>query len=525
MTERQFISALFFLGATVICLPIVALKAFYLQQEREAQQATRRILRVRKIAWVRGETGQVLGTSSSKPQLYPWSQNGPKVLRRGGWGSGASYVICNGDYCWVNYFDESKSDWVWLDDGKPHRLSQSRWWVGDKGKVKPYRGVVHMETGDKNYQQFWPWTEGGPTSAWVSPSNIMSICNREICWMREKTESGPGPWFNGGEPVRLSTDEYWVGPKAKVEPYQGKMWWDNGEETTVNNFYPWTKGGPTAAWTSPGKNGQALASICNREICWIWNYQTKSWGAPGRLSDSEWWNGSKGKVKDYYGIYPWTLGGPTGGTRWREDVIAVFNGSVYWLWDITNQQWMDNGRAYVYRDPNIKPVTVDCLQAFDCNDNNTCTQDVCSNWSCVNPKKKAGTSCGQNKICNQQGQCVVKSTPTPEPECQEHGDCDDGNVCTEDLCRQGKCIFQPASGISCGQGMVCQQGTCVAQATNTPTPRPTNTPTPTPRPTIGEGGGNDQCQGKPRVDINCDGEVNLLDFELWRQRYMETLSQ
>jgi len=446
MTEQRFLTSLFFLAAAAVCLPILAVKAFYLQAEREANLATDRILAQHFLLAQTTSPGQVLGSSSNQRELYPWTRNGPTVMRRGAWGERGSYIICNGDYCWVFYFAQEEGNgasgqWRWLDQGQPHRLSQSEWWKGKKGKVKPYKGEVFMQYGKKSFDYFWPWTNNGPTAAWASPANILTVCNREICWLYDKNSQ---QWKNEGEPVRLS--QLW-----QVQPYQGKVYFDNGQEIQVNNFYPWTKGGPTAGWT----NAKGIAAICNREICWVYNYNTNQWSGPSRLSASEWWNGSKGKVQDFNGVYPWTNGGPTAGIRWAEDLVAVFNGSVYWLWDVTNSKWVDNGRAYVYREENIQPAQVACLVKDDCDDGNACTKDICYNWRCLNPQKEAGASCGQGKSCNEQGQCV-------------------------------------SNGSEEGSG--------------------------------GGSNNNDQCQGKPRVDINCDGRVDLTDFMLWRDFYLEILS-
>jgi hypothetical protein len=58
-------------------------------------------------------------------------------------------------------------------------------------------------------------------------------------------------------------------------------------------------------------------------------------------------------------------------------------------------------------------VSANCV-GINCNDNNPCTSDVCSNAECSNIPLADGVTCGNNKECRA-GQCVVKSTSTTTP--------------------------------------------------------------------------------------------------------------
>ena len=55
------------------------------------------------------------------------------------------------------------------------------------------------------------------------------------------------------------------------------------------------------------------------------------------------------------------------------------------------------------------------------------------------------------------------------PQCSVDADCDDGNVCTDDVCNAGQCEFTPntapcSDGNACTTGDVCSQGTCQSGA-------------------------------------------------------------
>lgn len=146
------------------------------------------------------------------------------------------------------------------------------------------------------------------------------------------------------------------------------------------------------------------------------------------------------------------------------------------------------------------------------NDNNICTADECSNGTPTHIKEPAGTSCGTNMVCTDQGvcagcvtagdcpgvdgecgvrtcnqnQCGFVFTPEGTPVSQQSaGDCkvnqcngqggvvpavDDSDLpvdqkpCTDDVCTNGAPSNPPsATGTACGGTQMCDgQGNCVA---------------------------------------------------------------
>ena len=105
----------------------------------------------------------------------------------------------------------------------------------------------------------------------------------------------------------------------------------------------------------------------------------------------------------------------------------------------------------------------ECEVASDCDDQNPCTQDVCDNNKCNNTPLEYGVNCsgcsGSSCICDD-GECVIK------PECEVASDCDDQNSCTQDVCKDYKCKnivkddFDSCSGCS-GNSCICDDGECI----------------------------------------------------------------
>jgi hypothetical protein len=101
----------------------------------------------------------------------------------------------------------------------------------------------------------------------------------------------------------------------------------------------------------------------------------------------------------------------------------------------------------------------------DCDDGNICTADLCDSSSglCINNwASQVGTPCDDGNLC------------TVEDQCGEFGacfgfpiDCNDGDACTQDFCDggSGSCsnIFEP-DGTPCDsqiEGGQCEQGVCI----------------------------------------------------------------
>ena len=91
-----------------------------------------------------------------------------------------------------------------------------------------------------------------------------------------------------------------------------------------------------------------------------------------------------------------------------------------------------------------------CLSsALNCDDNNSCTIDACDgNGGCKNVVFN-GKDCDDGNACTIQDVCVnaicVGKTKS----------CDDGNQCTNDVCKDGTCVFTTATGQPCTDANEC----------------------------------------------------------------------
>lgn len=96
------------------------------------------------------------------------------------------------------------------------------------------------------------------------------------------------------------------------------------------------------------------------------------------------------------------------------------------------------------------PPEPECKESADCQQCFKCVGGEC--------KVDSGASCGTDKVCTAEGQCVDESEPNPPPpelECKESSDC---KQCFK--CMGGECVVN--DGVPCGTDMVCDaQGQCV----------------------------------------------------------------
>ncbi len=104
-------------------------------------------------------------------------------------------------------------------------------------------------------------------------------------------------------------------------------------------------------------------------------------------------------------------------------------------------------------------ITTECHEATDCDDGETCTDDLCLGNRCVH-RTRSGT-CSDGDACTGPDRCQDGLCASPVKPC------DDGNPCTDDLChpRLG-CMFTPnvspcSDGETCTVGDRCSGGACV----------------------------------------------------------------
>lgn len=121
-----------------------------------------------------------------------------------------------------------------------------------------------------------------------------------------------------------------------------------------------------------------------------------------------------------------------------------------------------------------------CLNNGHCNDNNGCTDDTCNAGACVYTPNSLlcddGLFCTLTDVCSG-GICTGSGDPCPEQLCNDvtnacvqclaASDCQDDNVCTDNICNNGACEFLPntascSDGLHCNGAEVCGSGSCQA---------------------------------------------------------------
>jgi hypothetical protein len=145
--------------------------------------------------------------------------------------------------------------------------------------------------------------------------------------------------------------------------------------------------------------------------------------------------------------------------------------------------------SYPSQQPNSDPsdciVTVECTSNDDCDDDNQCTNDICSNGVCTHSVNTGGScddgnACTLDDTCTAEGTCEggsQKGCPTPDqchllgtcdpstgdcsnPPAENGTSCSDSNACTgPDTCQDGVCT--PGTATVCTALDQCHNaGTC-----------------------------------------------------------------
>jgi hypothetical protein len=119
---------------------------------------------------------------------------------------------------------------------------------------------------------------------------------------------------------------------------------------------------------------------------------------------------------------------------------------------------------------------VECLTHEECEDNNPCSDDLCTNGQCKN--LPVANSCATDQDCDDGSPCTSESCDVALCACQYapvddcclvDGECDDTNACTIDrcifyVCRHGPKFFGKtccSSDEDCVPNNPCHKGTCI----------------------------------------------------------------
>lgn len=115
---------------------------------------------------------------------------------------------------------------------------------------------------------------------------------------------------------------------------------------------------------------------------------------------------------------------------------------------------------------------MECIQDSDCDDGNDCTADVCSDGVCQH-NCQVGIACDDGNTDTVMDKCQLIDDECQcagtAAECITDADCDDGDVCTVDVCENYQCAHHPQTGNTCDDGDadtsddICINGQCTGR--------------------------------------------------------------
>lgn len=118
--------------------------------------------------------------------------------------------------------------------------------------------------------------------------------------------------------------------------------------------------------------------------------------------------------------------------------------------------------------PSSPPFVMSCTVTTDCPDTGTpCIDRVCVSGKCNTTNvsnRDCTTDTGKNGKCNSNGECIAESSLPEFPsegisfiECINDSKCDDGDFCTDDSCKAGKCVHENIVSTECLDNIEVEQ--------------------------------------------------------------------
>ncbi|MFH0979247.1 MAG: hypothetical protein V1837_08185 [Candidatus Woesearchaeota archaeon] len=117
--------------------------------------------------------------------------------------------------------------------------------------------------------------------------------------------------------------------------------------------------------------------------------------------------------------------------------------------------------GYACKNSENRCYAITCTYGTDCNDNNGCTTDTCTNGGAWNSACSHPNACTGSQIC-----C---SNTCTTPACSSSTNCNDNNGCTDNICNLGSsCSAYCSNPNICTASQICYNNACCTPDSNCP---------------------------------------------------------